>query len=110
MHLVCDTVSVHHGQAVQRWLAQPRRFVLHVTPVPSSWMQQVEPWFSILRRKRRRHAHFPDREALADAIVAFVQQWNTLAHPFRWTAASFAKVIAKVEAALPTPSRLKAAA
>lgn len=101
IHLVCDNVSVHHGQQVRAWLAQHPRFVLHFTPVHSSWMNQVEQWFSILRRKRLRHANFADLEAWADAIVAFIAQWNTIAHPFRWNEESFDKVIAKVEAALP---------
>jgi transposase len=100
IHLIGDNVSVHHGKEVQRWLAQHRRFVLHFTPVHSSWMNQVEQWFSILRRKRLRHANFADLTALADAIVAFVDHWNTIAHPFRWRETSFDTVIAKAEAAI----------
>lgn len=100
LHLVLDNVSVHHGTRVRAWLADRPRFVLHFLPVHSSWMNQVEQWFSILRRKRLRHANFPDLDALADAIIAFSDQWNRTAHPFRWTAASFDKLIAKVEAAL----------
>jgi hypothetical protein len=60
----------------------------------------VEQWFSILRRKRLRHANFLDLDALADAIIAFTDQWNRTAHPFHWTAASFDKLIAKLEARL----------
>jgi transposase len=110
IHLIGDNVSVHHGREVQRWLAQHPRLVMHFTPVHSSWMNQVEQWFSILRRKRLRHANCADLMALADAITAFVEQWNATAHPFRWTAESFDKVIAKVEAALPTPIPLQEAA
>jgi hypothetical protein len=43
IHLIADNVRVHHGKAVQRWLAQDPRFVAHVTPVHCSWMNQVEP-------------------------------------------------------------------
>lgn len=100
LHLVLDNSSVHHGQQVRAWLAAHPRFVVHFLPVHSSWMNQVEQWFSILRRKRLRHAHFADGNALAAAIIAFADRWNRTAHPFRWTAASFDKVIAKVEAAL----------
>jgi hypothetical protein len=100
IHLVLDNVPVHHGKQVRAWLSHHPRFVLHFTPVHCSWMNQVEQWFGILRRKRLRHAHFPDLPTLALAIIAFTERWNTTAHPFRWTQASFDTVIAKAEAAL----------
>ncbi len=110
IHLICDNVSVHHGTQVRAWLARHPRFVLHFTPVHCSWMNQIEQWFSILRRKRLRHANFTDLDALAAALTAFVNRWNATAHPFHWTAASFEKVISKVEAALPTtPAHQEAA-
>jgi len=101
VHLVCDNVSVHHGKAVQAWLTRHPRFVFHFLPVHCSWMNQVEQWFSILRRKRLRNVNFADLAALAAQIATFIDQWNDTAHPFRWTSASFDKVLAKVEAALP---------
>jgi transposase len=104
IHLVCDNVSVHHGRQTRAWLAAHPRFVLHFTPVHCSWMNQVEQWFSILTRKRLRHPDFTDLGALADAIAAFITHWNTTAHPFRWTAPSFDKVIRKAEAALALPT------
>jgi len=101
IHLICDNVSVHHGAAVRAWLTAHPRFRMHFTPVHCSWMNQVEQWFSILRRKRLRNANFADRADLAVKIAAFIDQWNDTAHPFRWTAASFDKVLATVETALP---------
>ena len=101
IHVICDNVSVHHGTDVRAWLARHPRFVLHFTPVHCSWMNQVEQWFSILKRKRLRHASFTDVADLAAKLRAFIDQWNLTAHPFHWTAASFDKVLAKAEAALP---------
>jgi DDE superfamily endonuclease len=101
IHLVCDNVSVHHGHAVRAWLAAHPRFVLHFTPVHCSWMNQVEQWFSVLRRKRLRNVNFADLADLAAKIAAFIDHWNATAHPFRWTSASFDNVLASVEAALP---------
>jgi hypothetical protein len=101
IHLIADNVSVHHGQAVRAWLADHPRFRFHFLPVHCSWMNQVEQWFSILRRKRLRTANFTDLADLAAQIEQFIDQWNEAAHPFRWTAASFDKVLASVEAALP---------
>ncbi len=63
-------------------------------------MNPVEQWFGILRRKRLRSPNFPDLAALQQAIHQFIAEWNEIAHPFRWTSASFEKVLAKVDAAL----------
>ena len=102
IHLLADNVSVHHGKAVQRWLARHPRFVPHFTPVHCSWMNQVEQWFGILQRKRLRHPNFPDLAALTAAILQFIAEWNRVAHPFQWSAQSFDKILAKTEAAMPT--------
>lgn len=100
IHLLADNVSVHHGQLVQQWLAAHPRFVAHFTPVHCSWMNPIEQWFSILRRKRLRSPNFADLAALQRALLQFIDEWNAIAHPFRWTAASFDKILAKVDAAL----------
>jgi transposase len=85
---------------VQQWLAAHPRFVAHFTPVHCSWMNPVEQWFGILRRKRLRSPTFADLPALQRAIHQFITEWNTIAHPFRWTARSFDKLLATVEADL----------
>jgi transposase len=104
IHLLADNVSVHHGRKVRRWLARHPRFVPHFTPVHCSWMNPIEQWFGILRRKRLRAPDFADVPALAKAIRQFIREWNETAHPFRWTAASFEKILAKAEAALTATS------
>lgn len=102
IHLLADNVSVHHGKLVRQWLAAHPRFVAHFTPVHCSWMNPVEQWFGILRRKRLRSPNFADLAALQRAIHQFIAEWNQIAHPFRWTAHSFEKILAKVDAALAT--------
>jgi transposase len=111
IHLLADNVSVHHGKLVRRWLADHPRFVAHFTPVHCSWMNPVEQWFGILRRKRLRSPSFADLAALQQAIHQFIAEWNEIAHPFRWTARSFDKILAKIEASLagaPPPLALAA--
>jgi len=100
IHLLADNVSVHHGKQVQAWLAAHPRFVAHFTPVHCSWMNPVEQWFSILQRKRLHQAAFADLAELAERLAQFIAEWNAVAHPFRWTPQSFAKILAKAEAAL----------
>jgi hypothetical protein len=100
IHLLADNVSVHHGMLVQQWLAAHPRFVAHFTPVHCSWMNPVEQWFGILRRKRLRSPNFADLTALQRAIHRFIAEWNEIAHPFRWTASSFDTILAKIDASL----------
>jgi transposase len=100
IHLLADNVSVHHGKLVRQWLAAHPRFVAHFTPVHCSWMNPVEQWFGILRRKRLRSPNFTDLPALQAAIHLFIADWNEIAHPFRWTPRSFDKILAKVDAAM----------
>ena len=60
------------------------RFVY--TPKHSSWLNQIECWFSILVRRALRRASFSSKEALEKRIRDFIDYFNRLlAKPFRWT-------------------------
>lgn len=93
IHVVCDNVSIHHGKLVRAWLAGHPRFRMTFTPVHCSWMNQVEQWFSILQRKRLRAPNFDDLADLEAKTLAFIEEWNDVAHPFEWTTKSFDKVL-----------------
>jgi transposase len=93
VHLVCDNVSIHHGKLVRAWLAAHPRFRMSFTPVHCSWMNQVEQWFSILQRKRLRAPNFVDLADLETKTLAYIEEWNEIAHPFEWTTKSFDNVL-----------------
>jgi hypothetical protein len=65
VHLVLDNDAAHKTEAVRTWLLRHPRFVFHFTPTYSSWMNQVERWFSspdhqvppAQRASQRRRAH-----------------------------------------------------
>jgi hypothetical protein len=62
------------------------RFVY--TPKHSSWLNQVELWFSILVRRLLKRASFTSVEDLRQRILAFIDYFNrTMAKPFKWTCA-----------------------
>ena len=84
IHIICDNVSTHHGKEVKKWVAEHPRFRLHYTPVHCSWMNQVEQWFGILKRKRLIISHFQSVEDLERSLDLFIQQWNEQAHAFKW--------------------------
>ena len=97
LHIVLDNLRMHKGKLVKAWLEKHPRFQFHHPPVHCSWMNQVEQWFSILQRKRLGIVNFADKKDLADRLGAFVQEWNSHAHAFRWSKKSFDKVLARCE-------------
>ena len=62
------------------------RIVFHYTPLHSSWLNQIEIWFSILVRKLLKRASFKSQEDLKTRILDFIDYFNnTMARPFKWT-------------------------
>ena len=60
------------------------RFVY--TPKHTSWLNQIEIWFSILVRKLLKRASFTSIDDLRQRILKFIDYFNrTLAKPFKWT-------------------------
>jgi hypothetical protein len=60
------------------------RFVF--TPKHSSWLNQVEIWFSILSRRLLKRGNFKSVEDLQKQLLAFIDYFNAvLAKPFKWT-------------------------
>ena len=60
------------------------RFVY--TPKHTSWLNQIEIWFSILVRRVLKRGNFSTVHELRERILAFIDYFNkTMAKPFKWT-------------------------
>ena len=60
------------------------RFVY--TPTHTSWLNQIEIWFSILTRRLLKRGSFSSVNELCERILAFIDYFNkTMAKPFKWT-------------------------
>jgi DDE superfamily endonuclease len=60
------------------------RFVY--TPRHSSWLKQIEIWFSVLVRRLLARARWTSLAHLREGILAFITYYNRLSNgPFRWT-------------------------
>jgi transposase len=110
-----DNLNTHQSEGLVRWVAQAceieqdlgekgKRGVLRsqksratflsdpshrirfvYTPKHTSWLNQVETWFSILVRKLLRRSSFISIEDLKERILAFINYFNlTMAKPIRW--------------------------
>lgn len=66
--------------------SQAHRIRLVYTPKHTSWLNQIEIWFSILVRKVLRRGSFRSTEELKGRIEAFIAYFNeTMARAFKWT-------------------------
>lgn len=71
----------------QAFLSAPERKIRFVyVPKHSSWMNQVEIWFSVVVRRVLKRGNFPSLEALRQRLLDFIDYFNrTMAKPYRWT-------------------------
>jgi transposase len=86
IHVILDNLNTHKPKR-DRWLKAHENVHLHFTPTYSSWLNQVECWFSILSRSALRGGSFTSARQLREAIDAFVRIYNVNATPFEWTKA-----------------------
>jgi transposase len=71
----------------QAFLSDPTHRIRFVyTPKHSSWLNQIEIWFSIITRRLLKRGSFSSTEQLKERILKFIKFFNeTMAKPFRWT-------------------------
>jgi hypothetical protein len=68
------------------WLGEASHRIQFVyTPTHTSWLNQIELWFSILVRRALKRGNFASLEALRERILAFIAYYNQTAKPFQWT-------------------------
>lgn len=84
IHVVLDNLNIHRPKR-DTWLKRHKNVYFHYTPTYSSWLNQVEIWFSILSRNVIKGASFTSPEQIREAINNFVKAYNEKAAPFEWT-------------------------
>ncbi len=84
IHVILDNLNTHKPRH-DRWLQRHKNVHFHYTPTYSSWLNQIEIWFSILSRRALQGASFTSPRQVRDAIDKFVQAYNRNATPFQWT-------------------------
>src|SRR5438477_7162864 len=84
IHVIADNLSTHQTQAVRTFLLAHPNVRLHFTPTYSSWLNQVELWFSKIERDVLARGIFTSVADLARKIRRYIHRYNKAPKPIRW--------------------------
>jgi len=84
IHVIADNLSTHKTQAVRTFLIEHPNVRLHFTPTYSSWLNQVELWFSKIERDLLARGIFTSVADLARKIRRYIRHYNKAPKPIRW--------------------------
>ncbi|MFC6841387.1 transposase [Xanthomonas theicola] len=59
LHVALDNDAAHRRPKVRPWLARRPRCHLHFTPTYSSWINQLQRFFSLITQQALRRGSFP---------------------------------------------------
>lgn len=85
IHVVVDNLSAHKTERVELFLKEHPRVKMHFTPTYSSWLNQVECWFSKIERDVIARGVFTSTKDLARKIMRYIRSYNRQAKPIKWT-------------------------
>jgi transposase len=94
IHIIVDNLSAHKTQKVRTFLVAHPTVRLHYTPTYSSWLNQVELWFSKIERDVIARGIFTSVTDLRRKLMRYIKQYNKTAKPFRWSYADPTRRIA----------------
>lgn len=84
IHAIVDNISAHKTKLVQEFLATHPNVHLHFTPTYSSWLNQVELWFSKIERDLIARGIFTSVKDLARKIMRYIRYYNKSPKPVKW--------------------------
>lgn len=84
IHVILDNLSAHKTQKVAGFLQEHPRVKLHFTPTYSSWLNQVEIWFSRIQREVIARGVFSSVRDLSRKLIRYIRSYSETARPFRW--------------------------
>src|SRR6516165_8396387 len=85
VHIICDNLSAHKTKAVCDFLTRHPKVRIHYTPTYSSWLNQVEIWFSKIQRDLIARGIFCSVKDLDRKIMRYIRSYNRKATPMKWS-------------------------
>lgn len=84
IHLIADNLSAHKTQLVDQFLQEHPNVHLHFIPTYSSWLNQVELWFSKIERDLIHRGIFKSVDDLSRKIMRYIRKYNDDPRPVKW--------------------------
>ena len=84
IHLIADNLSAHKTKLVEAFLAAHTNVRIHYTPTYTSWLNQVENWFSKIQRQVIARGVFSSLTDLRRKLLRYIRHYNRTATPIRW--------------------------
>jgi transposase len=84
IHIILDNLSAHKTKTVADFLEASPKIRFHFTPTYSSWLNQVEIWFSKIERDVIARGVFTSVADLARKLRKYIRAYAKSAKPFRW--------------------------
>ena len=85
IHIVLDNLSAHKAPAVRDFLEANPKVRFHFTPTYSSWLNQIEIWFSKIERDVIARGVFTSVADLSRKLMKYIRAHAKVAKPIRWT-------------------------
>ncbi len=93
IHVILDNGSTHRPKYLETWLKEWMKsqnlndveVKIYWLPVRSSWLNQIEIFFSVLQRQALTPNNFSCIEDLKTRILGFINLWNSFPEPIKWT-------------------------
>jgi transposase len=84
IHVIADNLSAHKTKLVDEFLTEHSNVHLHFTPTYSSWLNQVELWFSKIERDVIARGIFTSVPDLKRKLMKYIRQYNEQPKPVKW--------------------------
>ena len=84
IHVIADNQSAHKSRPVTDFLAMHPKVHLHFTPTYSSWLNQVELWFSKIDRDVIARGVFTSVSDLKRKLLRYIQHYNKSPRTVKW--------------------------
>lgn len=85
IHIIADNLSAHKTKRVGEFLTAHSNVRIHFTPTYSSWLNQIENWFSKIQRHVITRGVFRSLSDLGRKLMRYIRHYNKTATPIRWT-------------------------
>lgn len=84
IHVIADNLSAHKTKRVNEFLIERPNVHLHFTPTYSSWLNQVELWFSKIERDVIARGVFTSLPDLKRKLMRYIRLYNKKPKTVKW--------------------------